>query len=217
MIARDRRIRLVAGNELVGDWDLAQIGIATVEDGFNIRAEGEEFVLRTEDDAAFAGEIGIAAASPRLARRLAARTGPGEASSAHESSPMPSNLAAIGFALAGALVVLGGTLLSGSEEIVSPMAPAAESLGGDPFRFWLAFVVGGVLMIGAAYVMSMGARWGRLVATFVLVGVVVVFGLAVSSIDVGADELTAYGFVAGGLVVGVAVIFSGSVARSTDG
>ena len=79
----------------------------------------------------------------------------------------------------------------------------------------LAFVIGGVLMIGVAYVMSMGSRVARLVALLVLLSLVVVFGYAVSQSVSDASQLTAYGFIAGGLVIGIAVLFSGSL-READ-
>jgi len=207
VIAEDGRLRLVSGNELVGDWMVSGLGVSALQDGFNIKAEGEEFVLRTEDDVALAEEIGLAAASPRLARQLAARNNPEEPESV-EPPPISSNLAAIGLAVAGALVILGGTFLNISGEV----APASlGETGGSGFDFWLAFVIGGVLMIGVAYVMSMGSRVARLVALLILLALVVVFGYAVAQSVSGTSQLTAYGFIAGGLVVGVAVLFSGSL------
>jgi hypothetical protein len=191
VLAEQRRLRLVSGNDLVGDWSLSDIGISALQDGFNIRAEGEEFVLRTEDDVALAEEIGITAASPRLARRLAASHNR-EQPPAVEAPVISSNLAAIGFALAGALVILGGTLL-------------------EPEAFRVAFVIGGVLMIAIAYVMSIGAKVARVIATVTLVGLIAVFGFAVSGSPADQGDIAAYGFIAGGLVVGIAVLASGSL------
>jgi hypothetical protein len=209
VVAQERRIRLVSGNELVGDWNISEIGITALQEGFSVKAEGEEFILRTEDDVALAEEMGVVTASPRLARRLAARHNPEERPPPAEPPSIPSNLAAIGIALSGALLVLGGTLLNAAEG-----APPPADTAGDGFEFWLAFIVGGVLMIGVAYVMSLGARLARIIAFALLAGVVVVFGFAVSDASADASELTAYGFVAGGIVVGVAVLFSGSAGRS---
>ena len=207
VLAEDQRLRLVSGKELVGDWTISNIGISALQDGFNIKAEGEEFILRTEDDVALAEEIGVSAASPRLARRLAARHNPDEREIVVETPPIPSNLAAIGFAVAGALVVLGGTFLN-----LDDSGSGGPSLtDGDGFEFWLAFIIGGVLMIGAAYVMSIGARIARLVATVFLLLMIVTFGFAVSDSGGDATRITAYGFIAGGLVVGIGVVFSGSI------
>jgi hypothetical protein len=200
VLAEKGRLRLASGNELVGDWVVENIGIVALQDGFTIRAEGEEFMLRTEDDVAFADELGLAAVSPRLARRLAVRHNPEEPDE-YEPPQISSNLAAIGFAVAGALIVLGGTFL---ELSAGPDA-------GEGFQYWLAFIIGGVAMIAVAYVMSMGARMGRVVATLVLAAMVAVFGFAASEAGATTTQLTAYGFIAGGLVIGVAVLVSGSL------
>lgn len=212
VLADGHRLRLVSGNELVGDWIVGEIGINVLHEGFNIRAEGEEFVLRTDDDVALAEQIGVAAASPRLARRLAVRHNPEEPPPPEEVSPVRSNLGAIGLALAGGLMILGGTLLNRDSET----ATASATLRSVPegFEFWLAFVIGGVLMIAAAYVMSLGARVARLIATLLLVGMIITFGFLVSGSQVGVTEIMPYGFIAGGLVVGVAVLVSGSLRQS---
>jgi hypothetical protein len=107
--------------------------------------------------------------------------------------------------VAGALVVLGGTFLNPADGLAG---------NGDGFEFWLAFVIGGVLMIGLAYVMSIGTRVAQLVATVVLLAMILVFGFAVDAGQGDAAQLTAFGFIAGGLVVGVAVLFSGSLRQS---
>lgn len=198
VLAEQRRLRLLSGSELVGDWMVPDIGIVALQEGFNIRAEGEEFILRTEDDVALAEEIGVATASPRLARRIAARHNPEERKpSPGEPESIPSNLAAIGFAVAGALVVLGGTFLNAGS-----------------FDYWVGFVIGGSIMIASAYVMSIGAKVGRLMAWIVLGATILIFGLAVAANNPETTQLSAYGFVAGGLVVGIAVMFSGSVRQT---
>jgi hypothetical protein len=198
VIAGEGRLRLVSGNELVGDWSVSHIGVNALQDGFAIKAEGEEFVLRTQDDVAFATELGVTAVSPRLGRRLAASTNPEEPDASTETRDDSANLAAIGFALAGALIVLGGTFLD------------AVDTGSD---YRLAFVIGGVLMIAMAYVMSIGARLARVIAAVLLIAMVVVFGLSIQQSAPATTQLTAFGFIAGGLVVGVAVLVSGSLSQ----
>ena len=210
IVAENRRLRLVSGNELVGDWSIADIGISALQDGFNIKAEGEEFLLRTEDDVALAEEIGVSAASPRLARRIAARHNPEEPAPVAEPAEISSNLAAIGFALAGALVILGGAILNSGSGETAPRMFTGDA-GSSDFEFWIAFVVGGALMVAAAYVMSIGTKVARVVAIVLLVGMIVMFGLAVRGARSDPGELTAYGFIAGGLVVGIAVLVSGSL------
>ncbi|MGD2103078.1 MAG: hypothetical protein PVG83_12675 [Acidimicrobiia bacterium] len=214
VIAEPRRLKLLSGSELVGDWAVSEIGIVALQEGFGIKAEGEEFVLRTDDDVALAEEIGIHAASPRLARRLAVRHNPEEHAPAPEPVPEPvsSNVGAVGFAVAGALVAAGGSFLrsgipGSSQEVVSP----ASLLGVD---YWLWFVIGGGLMIASAFVMSAGIRVGRVASVVVLMGMILLFGLAVTTSENGATELSAYGFIAGGLVVGLAVMFSGALRQT---
>jgi hypothetical protein len=209
VIAGEGRIRIMTGSELVGDWELANLGFHALNQGFAVRAEGEEFVLRTEDDAALADELRLTAVTPRLARQVAARHKPEDRMGDYqEPEPIASNLAAIGFAVAGALVILGGTFLNISPATLG-LTPQTES-GSD---FWLAFVIGGVLMVGAGFVMSIGSRLARTIALGVLLAMIVAFVLAVRGFDADTGTLTAYGFIAGGLVVGVAVLFSGSLRR----
>ena len=150
------------------------------------------------------------AASPRLARRLAARHNPDDPDPV-TSPQISSKLAAIGFSIAGALIVLGGTFLN----MAAVSAPTTAALSGaEPASnvdFWLAFIVGGVLMIAVGYIMSIGTRWARTIATLVLVVMIGSFGFAVRESATGTTELAAYGFIAGGLVVAVAVLVSGSL------
>jgi hypothetical protein len=211
VLAENGRLRLVSGNELVGDWVVSDLGVSALQDGFNIKAEGEEFILRTQDDVALAEEIGVAAASPRLARRLAARHNPEEPASAPEPLEISSNLAAVGFAIAGALVVLGGIFLDMASGDLDSAALGSEAEPVNGGGFWLTFVIGGASMIAVAFVMSMGAQLARAIATAVLLGMVVVFGFALSGAAAETTQVTAYGFIAGGLVVGIAVLASGSL------
>lgn len=206
---RDDRLKLVSGDELVGEWPIAEIGVHALQEGFAIRAEGEEFILTAEDDAALAEEMGVVAATPRLARKLAVRHNPEERPAPSEEVTLPSHFGGIAFALGGVLVLLGGIFLrTANAEVAAAASAQAEVVEGSGVEFWIAFVVGGVLMIALAYILSIGTGWGRILAIVVLAGVIVVFGLAISDTVTDASHLMAYGFVAGGLVVGVAVLFS---------
>ena len=106
--AGDGRLRIDAGEDQIGDWDIHEIGIKAIPEGFSIRAEGEEFVLRSDDEVALADEFHLAAATPRLARKVAAAHNPqippdppGE-----EVFPEGSSLvAASAFAWAGVLAI----------------------------------------------------------------------------------------------------------------
>ena len=69
VLAEGSRLSLVHHEELIGEWDVGAIGIQSLYDGFAIRAEGEEFVLKTADDVGLAREIGLVAVSPRMGRQ----------------------------------------------------------------------------------------------------------------------------------------------------
>jgi hypothetical protein len=201
----------MAGAEPVGEWDVSSIGIQSLNRGFAVRAEGEEFILKTEDDAGIAEEIGIVAASPRLARSMAASHNPEEPSPTAPVAESPkSDLGAILFALGGVLILSGGFFLREDPTLSAANRTTLEGLqaGG---RFWFAFVLGGLLMVGVGFALAVGTRWARAAAVLLLVVVVIVFGLAAQSATPEADFLLAYGFIAGGVVIGVAVLFSGSL------
>lgn len=216
VLADEGRLRILSGDELVGEWDISDIGVQALQDGFAIRVEGEEFVLRATDEVGLAEEMGLVAVSQRLARKVAVSHNaepPPEAVLVDDSPRRDSNIAALGFALAGVLVFLGGLFLRVAQTSAATSASQGVDAGGG--EFWLAFMVGGGLMVMAAVVLSIGTRWGRVVAFVVLGSVVVVFGFMVSGAVSNSGYVTAYGFIAGGLVVGVGVLFGG-VLRSTD-
>jgi len=219
VLADEGRLRLLSGNEIVGDWQISEIGINTLQDGFAIKAEGEEFVLRANEDASLAEEFGVVAASPRMARKVAALHNPEE-----PEPPLPatdavaepkSNVLAIAFALGGVLVLLGGSFLRIAPTTGASPQTIEEAAGRGGGEFWLAFVVGGLLMVAVAWVMSIGTKWARGLSLLVMTGVVLLFGWVISRAINDASHLTAYGFIAGGLVVGVAVLFSGGL-RGSD-
>lgn len=210
VLVDDVRIRLVSGNELIGEWEREGVGVRVLNDGFLIRAEGEEFILRTEDDGAVAEELGVVASTPRMARKVAASHPPEDRlAEMEEVDTTKSNLPAIAYALAGVLVLAGGVFLNTESSVtISSLA--------DGRRFWLAFVVGGALMVGVGYLLAIDLRGARAAAVVVLLGVIVMFGLSAQQAVVDANHLLAYGFIAGGIVVGVAVVFSGSLRGDDD-
>jgi hypothetical protein len=196
VLADGVRISLLHHDELVGDWKIGDIGIQSLHEGFSIRAEGEEFILKTDDDVALAREMGIVAASPRLARKIAASQNPDRPMPADpEAVKVSSTLGVIGFALGGVMTIAGGVLLQ------------ADTSGGE---FWSAFVLGGLLLIGVAVAMALEMTWSRTAAISVVAVMVVLFGLSAQSATPDADHLLAYGFIAGGVVIGIATIFAGS-------
>jgi VIT1/CCC1 family predicted Fe2+/Mn2+ transporter len=219
VVATSERLKILSGDEVVGDWDVGDIGIQSIPGGFAIRAEGEEFVLRPDDAVGIAEELEMTAVTPRLARRVAVSHNP-------EPRPLPpepdfeeterrswSHVVAIVFALGGVLVLLGGTLLRTAPAGIASPGTARTSVAG--VEFWLAFVIGGLLMVAVAYVISLGSATARIAALLVVGAIVLLFGYAVSVINGGSSFFTAYGFIAGGVIVGVAVLFSGTL-HDTD-
>ncbi|MET0565679.1 MAG: hypothetical protein ABW021_04460 [Acidimicrobiia bacterium] len=210
VLADGLRISLLHHDDLIGDWEVGAIGIQALNDGFAIRAEGEEFVLKTEDDVGLAREIGIVAAAPRMARKVAAsQTEHVPLRADPEPVVVKSNLGAIAFALGGAMALAGGVLLRDESTLPAAATSPAEGLaaGGN---FWFAFMFGGVLMVGVALAIARRTKWSRMAAIIVVSALVIVFGLAARSATPDADHLLAYGFIAGGVVVGIAVVFAGS-------
>jgi hypothetical protein len=104
----------------------------------------------------------------------------------------------------------GGFFLRESPTLSAAERSAAEGLqsGG---RFWFAFVLGGLLMAAVSIAIAAGYRWARFAAVLVLITLVVMFALSAQAAPPDANDLFAYGFIAGGIVIGVAVLFSGSV------
>jgi hypothetical protein len=207
----DGRILLTSSERVVGDWSVSEIGIHDLPEGFAIRAEGEELVLIVEDEVGFAEEMGMAAATPRLARKVAAAHNPEPRELTEPEDPdneSHSSLVGITFALAGMLVLAGGTFLRSSP---TTALRGAEASSGGPADYWSVLVFGGLLMVAVAYVVSMGRSWARIVAVLVLSGVIIVYGVMISTSEAIGSHVAAYGFIAGGVVVGVAVLFSGSL------
>jgi len=210
VLADGPRLSLLHQDELIGEWEVGAIGIQSLQDGFAIRAEGEEFVLKTDDDAGLAREIGMVAASPRLARKVSAsqnqdvplRTDP-------EPVVIKSNLGAIAFALGGVMTLAGGVLLRDDATLSAAGTSPGQGLGPGG-NFWFAFVLSGLLMVGASLAIARRTKWSRLVSVIAVSALVIVFGLAARSATPDADHLLAYGFIAGGVVVGIAVVAAGS-------
>ena len=64
------RLRLSSGDTEIGDWDLRDIRVNALSDGFHLKAEGEEVILDLTDDAEFAVALGLSSAPVGLARRM---------------------------------------------------------------------------------------------------------------------------------------------------
>ena len=68
----DERLSVQSGDVEVGDWDLSEIRINALGDGFHVRAEGEEVVLQIDQDGEFAVDLGLRTAPPNLRKKISA-------------------------------------------------------------------------------------------------------------------------------------------------
>lgn len=69
----EERMILHTDSKVLGDWSLGELLIRGEDDGFHVRLEGEEVIIRTNDDPGLALELGLRSASPRLRRQMATR------------------------------------------------------------------------------------------------------------------------------------------------
>jgi hypothetical protein len=207
VLAGDSRLSLISRSELIGEWEIGSFGIKALDEGFAIWAEGEEFVLKTENDVGLAREMGLQTASPRMARRVAASRRPKDMPWPDPVPETPrSYVAAISIALGGVLVLVGSLLLRTDPAVTDRSVEAGLGVAGN---FWSAFGAGGLLMVVAALALAVRARVARALAVLSVVALVVVFGNAAQNSTPESDFLIAYGFIAGGVVIGVAVLFGG--------
>lgn len=197
--------------DLIGEWRQSELGITSLNEGFAIRAEGEEIVLVTDNDAGLAEALGMVALNPRLARKVAASHPPEDRPLDSDiEDPGASNVPAIGLAVSGVLMALGGFMVRSLEAPTGIEAFQGPNVD-NPSRFWFAFVIGGLLMGAVGFVVGTGRRSARWLALVVLAATVLFLVQAGQEVSNESGHLIAYGFVAGGIVVGVAILFSGSV------
>ncbi len=64
-------IAIRTGSVDLGTWTRRDVILYAEDDGIHLRAEGEEVILHTDDDALFAVELGLRHGPPTLRRRMA--------------------------------------------------------------------------------------------------------------------------------------------------
>ena len=67
------RMILHTDSKVLGEWALDELLIRGEDAGFHDHLEGEEVIIRTNDDPGLALELGLRSASPRLRRQMATR------------------------------------------------------------------------------------------------------------------------------------------------
>ncbi|MGH8911718.1 MAG: hypothetical protein ACRDVD_04335 [Acidimicrobiia bacterium] len=174
----EETLTLVAsgGGEL-GTWPLSDVGIASKPDGFHLRLEGEEIVLRTDDDANFALALGIATPTSRLARQMAKLrdeatasdllvdlsdlppTAPEPTIAEVPSTPRRAYRLADGLPYLGPLVVVAATLALVSS-IVAAASGSAISFPGD-IPAWPAMTAATLVMAAGGFAAYQDPTQGR--------------------------------------------------------
>lgn len=180
----------------LGTWPLSGMGISARVDGFHLKVEGEELVLSTSNDVAFALAVGIrSSTSPRLNRQLAhARDGgidveerlaplPPEIRTfapEHASLPEP-NLAPLAITL---MAAAGGLILAAIQALTAETG--LRVFGTVPvWPFWLLAAIG--LGLGGVALLNRMAHGRKLVAAGSLIGLV---GLGGSLLSIGSPNFS---------------------------
>ncbi|HSL25856.1 MAG TPA: hypothetical protein VLA54_06195 [Acidimicrobiia bacterium] len=66
----DHVMKISAESVEIGVWPLGHIAFRALDDGFHMIADGEEIVIRTDNDPAFALAVGIRNAPTQLRRQI---------------------------------------------------------------------------------------------------------------------------------------------------
>ena len=66
----DHVMRITAEEIEIGEWTIGQLTVKALEDGFHMVAEGEELIIRTDNDPAFALAMGVRNAPTLLRKQM---------------------------------------------------------------------------------------------------------------------------------------------------
>lgn len=203
----EETLTLVAvGGSEIGTWSLDDVGVAAKPDGFHLRIEGEEVVLRTEDDARFAVALGVSAPTSRLARQMAILRDTTPAPSVVvdlTDSPLPgaepplpsrrSQRVAEGLAYLGPLIVLAATVALTASIVAVASGPALSFPGDIPA--WPAMTVASVVLAAGGFAAFQNPSEGRVtIAIGISVGLIAILLSAGRLSDEGlaAEALIAF-------------------------
>lgn len=190
IVAGDDHLTIFFADDVIADYEIPRLRINALQEGFAIRAEGEDFVLTADDDVGLAEEFGVVAASPRLARRIATAHNPDPRELPEPAPPARSQIGAGVYGVGGLLVIGGGTFF---RAIGQPQQDPA-----------LVFIGAGAVMIAVAWMLTLGRRWVPWLAFAVATAIVVVFAMGIQGASADTARITGYAFVAGGIVLGMA-------------
>ena len=66
----DHIMKISADDLAIGEWTIGQVTVRALDDGFHMVADGEEIVIKTDNDPAFALVLGIRNAPTQLRRQM---------------------------------------------------------------------------------------------------------------------------------------------------
>jgi hypothetical protein len=66
----DHVMRITAEEIEIGQWKIGHLAVKALDDGFHMIADGEELIIRTDNDPAFALAVGIRNAPTQLRRQM---------------------------------------------------------------------------------------------------------------------------------------------------
>ena len=66
----DHIMRITAEEIEIGEWTIGQVAVKAHDDGFHMIADGEEIIIKTNNDPAFALAMGIRNAPTQLRRQM---------------------------------------------------------------------------------------------------------------------------------------------------
>lgn len=215
---------VAAGGGELGTWPLSDVGIASKPDGFHLRLEGEEVVLRTDDDAHFALALGIATPTSRLARQMAklrdeANTSEIVLDLSDQPSPLPETAIdtlsttprrvyrlADGLPYLGPLVVVAATLALVAAIVAVASGSAISFPAGIPA--WPAMTASTLIMAAGGFAAFQDPTQGRVsIAGGIALGLLTILLTAGRLEDVGLAGEALVGFtiaiVASGVLLAV--------------
>ncbi|HKY48944.1 MAG TPA: hypothetical protein VJQ79_13285 [Acidimicrobiia bacterium] len=66
----DHIMRITAEEIEIGEWTIGHVAVKALDDGFHMIADGEEIIIKTNNDPAFALAMGIRNAPTQLRRQM---------------------------------------------------------------------------------------------------------------------------------------------------
>lgn len=72
-LTEELEMRISAEDFEIGHWEIRALAVRAADDGFHVLADGEELILTTDDDPAFAIAMGIRNAPPVLRKQISDR------------------------------------------------------------------------------------------------------------------------------------------------